>query len=433
MLEAERATRARVVSGEGSPMAVITGDGDDNTLEGTPGSDLMKGAGGHDTLFGYYGEDTLYGMEGDDALNGGNGADKMYGGAGSDGYIVDTLLDLVAEEEDGGIADRVVSYVASYTIGAHVEQLQLGNMAHVKSGYGNVLDNVLVGNDFDNVLKGGAGNDTFYEGIYIVPSGNDIWYGGFDDDIYYIRSAGMMVVEYADQGTDKAYAYISYQLTANVEELQLVNEVTAVDGFGNDLDNRILGNSYDNTLAGGAGDDDLFGYAGNDVLIGGPGADYIHGDIGIDTLSYQSSTSAVLVNLGNGMAQGGDAAGDTFNNATIDDLAGSIYHDALFGSGLANLLNGGGGNDALFGGLNNDVFAFDFSVGGWFGHDTVLDFVKGEDKLQFDDAQFSNFAAVQAKISQVGADTVITYDAGNSITIENVTAATLQASDFVFV
>jgi serralysin len=87
----------------------------------------------------------------------------------------------------------------------------------------------------------------------------------------------------------------------------------------------------------------------------------------------------------------------------------------------------------LWGGLNADGFEFSFATAGWFGHDTVGDFTAGEDRIRLDDALFANFAAVQAKMSQAGTDTVITYDAGNSIILENITAASLQASDFVFI
>ena len=40
--------------------------------------------------------------------------------------------------------------------------------------------------------------------------------------------------------------------------------------------------------------------------------------------------------------------------------------------------------------------------------------------------------AVQAAMTQVGADTVITLAAGHTITLQNVTASNLHANDFLF-
>jgi len=39
---------------------------------------------------------------------------------------------------------------------------------------------------------------------------------------------------------------------------------------------------------------------------------------------------------------------------------------------------------------------------------------------------------VQAAMTQVGADTVITLAAGHTITLQNVTASNLHANDFLF-
>jgi hypothetical protein len=46
---------------------------------------------------------------------------------------------------------------------------------------------------------------------------------------------------------------------------------------------------------------------------------------------------------------------------------------------------------------------------------------------------FADFASVQSHMKQVGADTVITYDPANTITLQNVQTANLHAGDFLFV
>ena len=120
-------------------------------------------------------------------------------------------------------------------------------------------------------------------------------------------------------------------------------------------------------------------------------------------------------------------AGDSFSNA--ENLSGSAFNDGFFGNGLANVLNGGAGDDFLYGGLNGDTFVF----AGAFSKDKIRDFARGQDRIQLDDAQFANFAAVQEHMQQIGVSTVIALDAANVITLQDVTASTLQASDFLFV
>ena len=46
---------------------------------------------------------------------------------------------------------------------------------------------------------------------------------------------------------------------------------------------------------------------------------------------------------------------------------------------------------------------------------------------------FANFGAVQSDMTQVGANTVITHDPANVITLTDVKASSLRASDFRFV
>ena len=66
-----------------------------------------------------------------------------------------------------------------------------------------------------------------------------------------------------------------------------------------------------------------------------------------------------------------------------------------------------------------------------FGTDTITDFTPG-DRIAFDHAVFASFAAVQPQMMQVGADTVIVYNGGNTLTLQNTVAAALTANDFLF-
>jgi hypothetical protein len=55
-----------------------------------------------------------------------------------------------------------------------------------------------------------------------------------------------------------------------------------------------------------------------------------------------------------------------------------------------------------------------------------------KDTLQFNSTLFSNFAAAMNAASQVGANTVFTIDANDTVTLDNVTKTGLTASNFHF-
>jgi Ca2+-binding RTX toxin-like protein len=80
-----------------------------------------------------------------------------------------------------------------------------------------------------------------------------------------------------------------------------------------------------------------------------------------------------------------------------------------------------------------DTFAFN---GTNFGKDVVTDFhIQGNnhDVLQFRQSAFSSFAAVLSHAQQVGSDVLITYNAADSVTLQNVSLNKLTQTDFHFV
>jgi len=61
-----------------------------------------------------------------------------------------------------------------------------------------------------------------------------------------------------------------------------------------------------------------------------------------------------------------------------------------------------------------------------------MDFQTDQDVIQFNPALFANYAAVMQDTQQVGANTVIQYDANTSVTLENTLASNLTANNFHF-
>ncbi len=377
------------VSGTGNELAnriagnaldnVLSGNGGDDLVLADAGNDQVDGGQGNDYLDGGAGDDNLAGGQGNDFLDGGTGADQMAGGEGDDTYLVDNAGDVVTEAAGEGL-DWVRSTLASYTLTANAENLELMGAAVTGTGNelanriaGNAFDNVLAGNGGDDLLLGDAGNDQLDGGqgndyldggvgndqlaggqgndFLDGGTGADQMAGGEGDDTYVVDSASDVVTEAIGEGVDWVRSTAtSYTLTANVENLELLG--AAVNGTGNDQANWIYGNALDNILSGGGGDDVIDGRAGNDILVGGNGADTLNGGDGDDVL-----------NGGNGddVLDGG---------AGTDVLSGGTGNDVMNGGDGADLMNGGVGNDVMTGGAGGDIFVFQAS----FGQDRIVDF-----------------------------------------------------------
>ena len=140
---------------------------------------------------------------------------------------------------------------------------------------------------------------------------------------------------------------------------------------GNGID-TIIGGDFSETVIGRAGNDIIFGKGGNDVLSGGDDRDVVRGGAGADELDggdgaedwidYRGSTARVVVNLGTGQADGGDAAGDFFTGferiigSNLDDtLTGNSANNVIRGDGGADFIRGASGNDLIAGGRNGDI------------------------------------------------------------------------------
>ncbi len=191
-------------------------------------ANVINGTDNADELFGTYGDDTLYGEDGNDRLYGGPGRDQLFGGTGNDQLYGGADADLL----NGGDGNDWVSYIASPTgvsvnlvtgtgAGGDAEGDTLQNIENI---IGSWFDDVLTGDDGNNLLRGLSGADTLDGG-----AGADTIEGGAGDD-------------------------------------------------------TLIGGAGDDTLIGGAGDDVLTGGAGNDRIDGEVGADLLNGGDGNDRL-----------------------------------------------------------------------------------------------------------------------------------------------------
>ncbi|HYE42810.1 MAG TPA: M10 family metallopeptidase C-terminal domain-containing protein [Caulobacteraceae bacterium] len=437
---------------------------------GGSGGDHITGNDAANTINGNAGNDTILGGLGNDILIGGVGGDAMNGGAGLDyaSYITATA----------GVTVNLTTLVhGGDALGdtfAEVERFRLSSFADDFTG--GVGTDYAYGAEGNDVLRGAQGFDRLYG-----QAGDDQLFGDADNDV-------LIGGEGADQlnGGVGAKDAASYETAEAAVSLNLGTGVHTGDALGDvftDIEYFML-SSHNDTFVGGAGADEAQGRGGADTLSGAGGADWmrgqegddiLNGDLGDDVLEggagadqlnggdgtdYASYYQAAGVNLATGVHTG-DAAGDTFSSIERfrmsgyddsffgsagndwvagymgnDTLNGADGHDTLNGGGSSDVLIGGNGNDKLIGEAGNDTLtggagsdAFQVTAAA-FGNDVVTDFGAG------DYIRVTGIAGVDAfndlTVSQNGANAVITFPDGSTITLNGVSAATVDAADFSF-
>jgi Ca2+-binding RTX toxin-like protein len=387
-------------------LALDGGAGND-TITGGDGDDVLWGGWGNDLLVGFRGDDRMLGGAGNDRMvwNNGDGTDVMEGGGGWDVAEVngsDTAGDEVTIAANGDRVDfdRVNFGQFGLDIGT-TERLEV-------NGQGG--DDIIAGGEgLDGLIKlaldGGAGKDSITGG-----DGDDGLYGGWGDDLLVgfrgddrmLGGAGndRMVWNNGD-GTDVMEGGGGWDV-AEVNGSDTAGDVFTITANGDRVDfDRVnfgqfsidIGTTERLEVNGLSGDDKILaddglagviklvldGGAGNDGIRGGDGDDRLYGGDGDDTLV------------------GDDAASE----------------DAV------------GGDDVMTGGAGADTFVFDA------GSDVITDFENGVDKIVLKNLGVDSFEDFAKLGGQVGDDVVIDFGE-RVLTIENVDAADIDATDFLF-
>ena len=377
----------------GSGNDTIVGNAADNKLVGRAGSDTLDGGAGTDTAdyssathavtvdlgagtasggaevgtdtlisiedaVGGSANDTITGNAADNTVDGGAGADTLIGGTGNDTYVVDNVGDVVTENPGEG-TDTVQTNLASYTLGANVENLTFtDNGPHTGTG-----------NDLDNVMTGGSGNDIFFAG-----AGSDTLIGGDGNDTLVANAAGPD--QFANtpdtldggNGNDTIYADSADTISggAGFDVLLQINDnpmtidmgATSIEyiqaGFGNDTINAATQTTGVQVYAGG----------GNDTITGSNFDDFIFAGVGNDTVVGNDGNDVILGDLGS------------------DSLSGGAGNDSIYADNTDSFIDGGSGFDALYivtsgansNGMSIDMAATDFEfVADFFGGNDTID------------------------------------------------------------
>ena len=220
------------------------------------------------------------------------------------------------------------------------------------------------GNNADNIMTGGIGNDTL-DGS----SGADTLIGGKGNDVYVVDSAGDVVTELSGQGTDEIKTSLSSYSIANVANVENITYTGSANfsGTGNSLGNVLTGGSGNDLMNGGSGSDDLIGNAGNDTLQGGRGSDWISGGNGDDRLESASGLN-----------------GDTWD---VDTLIGGAGDDTfVYNGGGKTIINDFAAGETLLISLMNGLIASEVNV--------AYDAASGDSTITFDTYDTANFSVV---------------------------------------
>lgn len=475
------------------------GDGND-TLTGGSGDDLLFGQAGNDTLLGKGGNDFLFGGAGNDTLTGGTGDDQVFGEAGDDRLIwnpgegsdlneggdgVDTV------EVNGGNGAEVFTVTANGSrvrfdrtnpapffidIGTSENLVVNANGGNDSITAGNGLaglinltfnggagDDTLVGGDGNDILNGGDGNDTIIGGrgtdTALMGAGDDtfVWNPGDGSDVVEgqagndtLQFNGANIAEHIDlsaNGSRLRFTRDVGNITMDVNDTERVN-FTALGGADVITVNNLTGTKVSQVnldLAAPPGSNTGDGASDSVIVAGTNQADAISlagsgGNVAITGL-------AALVNIQGAesidhLTVNGLGGNDVINAASLQTplaltLDGGIGNDQLFGSANADILLGGDGNDLVNGGRGNDT-AF---LGA--GDDTFVwnpgdgsDVVEGQagnDTMQFNGANINENIDVSANGSRVR----FTRDVANITMdvngLERVNFAALGGADHVVI
>jgi Ca2+-binding RTX toxin-like protein len=368
---------------------VRAGGSGNDTVNGTPGPDLLCGFDGFDTLNGGDGDDILVGGNHSDVLNGGDGADTLWGddtdnwdpwslegqdtlngGAGGD-YLYgestpDTLIGGAgADVLDGGAGEDTLTYAGAANPVTVTVDATNGNDGENGGAEGDTAistENVIgtSGNDFItgaagvNRLYGGDGVDTLNGG-----SGADRLDGGTGDDI--LNGGGTDVNDWVDYSTRTSRVVVN--LGAGTGSVPAVTETDTLTGIenviGTGYDDDITGSSVANDIDAGAGADEVDAGAGNDVIDPSIGGDtLLDGGADVDSIDYSwyAVYGAIDVDLADAPTVGTGVSNQGTDFLTnIENVTGGAGSDQITGNASSNVLEGAEGNDTLIGLGGNDT------------------------------------------------------------------------------
>ncbi len=479
------------------------GEGAD-ILEGGNNDDLLYGGVGNDRLLGNLGADKLDGGDGNDTLGGGYGNDTLTGGNGKDTFIVnkgdayDVITDVTSEDVlklGPGIAASDLKAAMSgnnlvLTIGSgqsvtlqnwsmpklaevllnNGNRVNLGNLLSPGGTAGRNLQGTagadrLTGGEGNDTLRGYAGNDTLSGG-----EGKDLLYGDNSNGELHIKLLDCIGSEIYNQPLQHnpwdtfSFQYTPDEGTARIVTLNLATYKSQISGASATYNSLLEAfqmalnrAGYSSIITAELGDrfdayatvtryGESYTYFGtgrqivlkttagviavtddNDHAIPSTGWSTLDGSIpafggiiwdcretheasGNDVLEGGAGNDTLYGQAGNDTLSGGDGADLLYGGAGNDSLMGNYGADKLYGGNDNDTLKGGYGNDTLTGGNGKDTFI----VNKGDGYDVITD-ATIEDTLRLG----TGIVASDLKAAMKGNNLVITIGSNQTVTLQN--------------
>ncbi|MEX0958007.1 MAG: LEPR-XLL domain-containing protein [Burkholderiales bacterium] len=375
-------------AGEDGALQLHVGGGDDTVdgsastlplvIFGGAGDDGLTGGSGGDVMFGDYGRveyrdgfsnalaqaysvepqvagnDTLHGLGGDDLLIGGSGDDGMFGGTGDDimaGDNAQIIFDVAGVVHTVGTIARTVGGVDTL--------------------YGADGEDVLIGGAAGDRLDGGAGDDLIF--------GDNVRLERKDDYLN-PRFRTLQGTQLYGQGVNVNGSPSGEVLVTGDPQFQPEGAPTW-DSFAIELldhshsdEEAGLNNFGDDTIAGGAGNDQIFGQLGDDVIQGDGSIDLAVSAWRDENGLLQISASADAETDGDDYIEGGGGNDVIFGNLGQDDIIGGS--SSLFS--LTERSQHPDGADLIFGGSGTLIARNDAGRSGADAHARDADTILGD-------------------------------------------------------
>lgn len=217
-----------------------------------------------------------------------------------------------------------------------------------------------------DTIRGGSGNDTLQgdgSSDWLFGEAGDDWLIPNTGAYHYLDGgAGSDTVSFADQhGIRVDLSAVDANGLVNAIHVNFPANRTHLFGieniYGSKGNDVITGNNQNNQIWGAGGHDALYGKGGNDIIDPGLGTGFADGGDGMDTLSLQSFSIGVTVDLTRAFNNNYNGSLSYMNGAQtitqglkgFENIDGSNYNDKIVGNDGANILRGWGGNDEILG------------------------------------------------------------------------------------
>lgn len=280
-----------------------------------PGLQTLYDAGGNDTL-------DLSGFALPNKIDLASGAYSSIGIADTDQQIA--YWTRIYPESAGFIAYVFDEYLATKgkTAFEFTDNVAIALSTIIENAIGGSGNDIISGNEVDNVLDGGPGDD-----ILTGLSGSDTLDGGDGndtlrgDDDY---SGGGAIIAPVQESNDSPQesGFVGLRLTnaTSSASLLVVGTHKTMHAPGGDT-TQITASGDPPDL--GHGNDTLSGGAGNDILIGGPGQDFLTGGSGADLFVFDDGDFSGTNAAGSDQIFDFSAAeGDRIDLSRVDAIAG---------------------------------------------------------------------------------------------------------------